>query len=133
MAGQGFFTYFSEGGEVFFYGRDICWGECKGDSSGFISHHEEEWGGVTSTVLVGVVDEFSKGEVLGPFSRGRTAIDAEVGFEFLVKMFSLSVCLWVIGGRQCDFVAQETSEFFCELRGELGTMIRDEFIMQAEA
>jgi hypothetical protein len=129
MAGESFFAYLGEGGEAFFYSRDICWGKCKGDSSGFISHHEEEWRGVTSTVFVGVVDEFSEGKVLGPFSGGRTAVDAKVGFKFLVKTFSLSIGLWMISSRQCNFVAKEASELFCELRGELGATVRDEFVM----
>jgi hypothetical protein len=75
------------------------------------------------------VDEFSEGEMLGPFSRGRMAIDAKVGFEFLVKTFSLSVGLRVISGGQGNFIAKEASELFCKLRGELGATVRDEFVM----
>ena len=42
------------------------------------------------------------------------AEDAEIGFKFLIGLFSLSVGLRVVGGEEFDVIFQETGEFPCE-------------------
>ena len=55
----------------------------------------------------GVVMEFSRGEELHPFSQVIDAEDAEIGLEFLIGSFSLSVGLRVIGGGESYIVVEE--------------------------
>jgi hypothetical protein len=50
------------------------------DASGFIFHHEEEWGGVTRIMFSMIMDKFCHGKVFDPIKRCRAAVDAEVGF-----------------------------------------------------
>ena len=59
--------------------------------------------------------------------------DAEIGFEFLIGSFSLSVGLRVVGSGEFDVIFQETGKLSCERRGELGTTIRDKGVMKAKA
>ena len=54
-----------------------------------------------------VVVEFSRGEELYPFSRVIGAEDAEIGLEFLIGSFSLSVSLRVVGGGESYIVVEE--------------------------
>ena len=61
------------------------------------------------------------------------AEDAEIGFEFLICLFGLSVGLRVVGSGEFNIIFQETGEFSCKCRGELGTTIRDEGVMKAKA
>ena len=42
------------------------------------------------------------------------AEDVEIGFEFLIGLFSLSVGLRVVGGEEFDVIFQEMGEFPCE-------------------
>ena len=51
--------------------------------------------------------EFGGGEVLHPFSRVIGAEYAEIGFEFLIGSFSLSVGLRVVGGGESYVVVEE--------------------------
>ena len=54
-----------------------------------------------------VVVEFGRGEELYPFSRVIGAEDAEIGLEFLIGLFSLSVSLRVVGGGELYIVVEE--------------------------
>ena len=56
----------------------------------------------------GVMVEFCGGEELRPFSRVIGAEYAEIGFEFLIGSFSLSVSLRVVGGGESYVVVEET-------------------------
>jgi hypothetical protein len=96
------------------------------DASGFISHHKEEWGGIAGIVFSMIMDEFCHGKMLDPIKRCRVAVGVEVSFKFLVQTFGLSISLGVICGGEGDFIVEESSKFFGEFRGELGTSIRDE-------
>ena len=40
--------------------------------------------------------------------------DVEIGFEFLIGSFGLSVGLRVVGGGEFDIIFQEMGEFPCE-------------------
>jgi hypothetical protein len=77
---DGFFSSLLEVSDSIFCGRDSGVWENVRDASGFISHHEEERGGVAGVMFSVVVDEFCHGEVLNPVERCGAAIDAEVGF-----------------------------------------------------
>ena len=59
--------------------------------------------------------------------------DAEIGFEFLIDSFGLSIGLRVVGGGEFDVIFQKMGKFSCECRGELGTTIRDNGVMKAKA
>ena len=54
-----------------------------------------------------VMVEFCGGEELHPFSWVIGAEYAEIGFEFLIGLFSLSVCLRVVGGGESYVVVEE--------------------------
>ena len=59
--------------------------------------------------------------------------DAEIGFKFLIGSFGLSVGLRVVVGGKFDIVLQETSKLSCECGGKLGTMIRDNGVMETKS
>ena len=79
-----------------------------------------------------VVLELSGGEELGPLVWVIYAEDPEVGFNFLIGLFSLSVSLGVIGSGQADVIFKDSSEFSGEGRCELWATIRDEDIMKSK-
>ena len=54
-----------------------------------------------------VMVEFGRGEELHPFSRVIGAEDAEIGLEFLIGSFSLSVGLRMIGSGELYVVVEE--------------------------
>ena len=54
-----------------------------------------------------VVVEFGRGEELYPFSWVIGAEDAEIGLEFLIGSFSLSVGLRVVGGGESYIIVEE--------------------------
>ena len=55
-----------------------------------------------------VMVEFCGGEELRPFSRVIGAEYAEIGFEFLIGSFGLSIGLRVVGGGKLYVVVEET-------------------------
>jgi hypothetical protein len=59
-----------------------------------------------------IVNKFCKGKVLDPCFRVGSAIDPQVCFQFLIKTFSLSISLQVIGGGRCDGVVKKLSKGF---------------------
>src|SRR6266481_1157607 len=52
-------------------------------------------------------------------------------FDFLVDMFGLPVCLWVVGGRCCDFDPKELTESPHEVQDKLGSSITNDFLREA--
>ena len=61
------------------------------------------------------------------------AEDLKVDPEFLVDSFSLAVGLRVVSGRQGKGVSKEFSKFPCKERCELGTSIRNNFVIEFES
>ena len=55
----------------------------------------------------GVMVEFGGGEELHPFSRVIGAEDAEIGLEFLIGSFCLSIGLRVIGSGESYVIIEE--------------------------
>ena len=74
-----------------------------------------------------VMGEFCMGNRIGPCSWLVIAKDTEVGLDLLVYSFSLSVRLWVIGGREGKVVLEDASKFLGEFGGKLGSTIGDDF------
>ena len=81
-----------------FYGGDRSIGDYRRKGTGFISHHEIEWGLVGDGVRAVIVSELSVGDVIGPRSGVIPTEDPKVCFDFLVYPFSFSVRLGVVGG-----------------------------------
>jgi hypothetical protein len=84
-------------------------------------------------VLSVIVDEFCEGKVFDPCFRVGSAIDPQIHFQFLIKMFSLSISLWVISGRRCDGVIKKLGKSFREFRDELGASIRDDLVVKSKS
>ena len=58
--------------------------------------------------------EFCGGEELRPFSWVIGTEYVEIGFEFLIGSFSLSIGLRVVGGGEFDIIFQEVGKFSCK-------------------
>ena len=98
----------------------------------FISHHEIEQRLVYDGMRVVIVDEFSVGDLVCPGTRVGPAEDPEVCLDLLVNTFCLTVRLEVVGGGEGEIIVEELSEFLGEGRGELWTLVRDDFIVKSE-
>ena len=73
----------------------------------FIAIEEGEWRCFGGAVWGRVMVEFCRGEELCPFSWVIGAEYAEIGFEFLIGSFSLSIGLKVVGGGELYVVVEE--------------------------
>ena len=73
--------------------------------------------------------EFCRGKELYPFSWVVGAKDAEISFEFLIGLLSLSICLRMVCCGEVNIILEETSKFLSEDRGELRASVGDESIM----
>jgi hypothetical protein len=80
VAGKGFLMDLVEQGNLFFCSWKRGVRKSLRDVPGFIPHHQEEWGCVLGTVLSGIVDKFSKGEMICPFCGGSSTVDPEIHF-----------------------------------------------------
>ena len=70
---------------------------------------------------------------LGPLMGVTGAEDTEVGFDFLVGSFGLSISLRVVRSGESNVVFEDSGEFLGECRGELGSSVRDESVVKSEA
>ena len=59
--------------------------------------------------------------------------DVEVYFNLLVDLFSFSVGLGVVGGGEGEVISEGFSKLFGKGRGELGTLVGDDFIIETES
>ena len=80
----------------------------------------------------GVVLEFSKRKEFGPLVGVIGAEDMEIGFDFLIGSFGLSVSLRMVCGRKSNVIFEDPGKFFSERRGELWSSVRDESIVKSE-
>ena len=48
-------------------------------------------------------------EEVRPFPRVVGTEDTEIGFNFLIGLFSLSISLWVVCGGELDIIVEESS------------------------
>ena len=80
-----------------------------------------------------VVDEFNIGDsIISPRSGIVFTQDLKVCFDFLVYLFHFSVRLGVISSGEEKVIFQEFSEFSSEGGYELRTLIKDDFVIEAE-
>ena len=93
------------------------------EGTGFISHHEIEWGLIHDRVRVVVVGEFSMGDFISSGTWVVTTGDLKVCFHLLVDMFSFAIRLGVIGNGERQVVVEEFPEFLGKDGGELWTLI----------
>ena len=77
---------------------------------GFISHHEVEWRLVGDKVKVVVVHEFHMGNFISPGHGVRSTKDPQIGFNFLVDLFSFSIGLRVVDSGEGKVIVEEFSE-----------------------
>ena len=80
-----------------------------------------------------VVCEFSVRDVFDPRGWVISAVHPQVGFDFLIHTFSFSIGLWVISGGEGKVISEDSSEFLCEGRGELCSMVRYDLFIEAKA
>ena len=73
----------------------------------FITIKEGEWRCLSGAMWGGVMVEFRGGERLHPFSWVIGAEDAEIGLEFLIGSFGLSVGLRVVSSGESYVVIEE--------------------------
>jgi hypothetical protein len=69
----------------------------RGINSWFISEHEEEGRGFSGAMGNRIVQILSGGKIFRPFVRIVGTEDPKIGFNFLIGLFGLSICLWMIG------------------------------------
>ena len=65
------------------------------------------------------MDEFSGSEEMRPFLHIIGTKDAEISFNFLIGLFSLSISLGMVGGREADIIFKKSCEFSCKGRCKL--------------
>ena len=73
--------------------------------------------------------EFRRRKELYPFSQVVGTKDAEICFELLIGVLSLSISLRMVGSGEVNIILEETSKFLSEGRSELRASVRDESIM----
>ena len=73
----------------------------------FIAVKEEKWRCLGGAMWGRVVVEFGRGKELYPFGWVVGTEDAELGFEFLIGSFCLSIGLGMIGSGESYVVSKE--------------------------
>ena len=81
----------------------------------------------------GVVLEFSKHEEFGPLMGVIGTKDTEIGFDFLIGPFGLSIGLRMVCGGKLNIILEDSGEFSGKRRSELWSSIRDKSIMESKA
>ena len=77
--------------------------------------------------------EFCESKELGPLVGITGAEDTEVGFDFLIGSFGLSISLRVVRSGESNIVFEDSSKFLGKRRGELGSSVRNEGVVESEA
>ena len=70
---------------------------------------------------------------LGPLMWIVGTEDTEIGFDFLIGSFGLSVGLRMVCGRKSNIIFEDPGKFLSERRSELWSSVRDESIVKSEA
>ena len=68
-----------------------------------------------------VVCKFGVRDVFDPRSWVISAVHPQVGFDFLIHMFSFSIGLWVISGGEGKVISEDSSKFLHQQITDLGT------------
>ena len=79
------------------------------------------------------MSELCVGDVIGPGSGVIPTEDLKVCFDFLVHPFGFPVRFGVVGGGKGKVIFQEFSQFSGKGGCELGSTVRDDFVVKAEA
>ena len=108
-------------------------GDDGGKHTGFISHHEEEWGLVGYGVRAVIVGELREGDVLSPRSGVGAAEDSQIGLYFLVYTFGFPISLRVVSSGEGEFITEEFAQFPSKGGGELRSSIGDDFVIKTES
>ena len=61
------------------------------------------------------------------------AKDPEVGLQFLVDLFELTISLGMVGSREGNVIFKELGEFLCKGKGKLWTAVQDYFVVETKA
>ena len=77
--------------------------------------------------------KFSGREELGPLMWVVGTEDAEIGFDFLIGSFGLSVGLRMVCGRKSNIIFEDSGKFLSECGSELWSSVRDESIVKSKA
>ena len=77
--------------------------------------------------------ELCERKELGPLMGIAGAEDTEVGFDFLIGSFGLSISLRVVRSGESNVVFEDSGKFFGKRRGELGSSVGDESVVKSEA
>ena len=76
--------------------------------------------------------ELSERKELGPLMGVIGAEDTEIGFDFLVGPFCLSVSLRMVCGGKSDIIFEDSGKFSGECRSKLRSPVRDKSIMESK-
>ena len=69
---------------------------------------------------------------LGPLMWIVGTEDTEIGFDFLIGSFGLSIGLRMVCGRKSNVIFEDPGKFLSERRSELWSSVRDESIVKSE-
>ena len=78
-------------------GRGGGRGGKKGDGRGLIAHEGTERGSVDGGTMTDIMSKFSSGKVVSPVILADRAVGTKVLFKFLINLFSLTICLRMVG------------------------------------
>ena len=76
--------------------------------------------------------KLSSGKKVCPFPRVVGTEDPEIGFDLLIGLFGLSVCLRVICGGELDVIVEESCQFSGKGGCELWASVGYQEVMEAE-
>ena len=77
--------------------------------------------------------KFGSHKELGPLMWVIGTEDAEIGFDFLIGSFGLSIGLRMVSGRKSNVIFEDPGKFLGERRSKLWSSVRDESIVESEA
>ena len=77
--------------------------------------------------------EFCESKEFGPLMGIAGAEDTEVGFDFLIGSFGLSISLRVVCGGESNVVFEDSGELLGKRRGELRSSVRNESVVKSKA
>lgn len=78
------------------------------------------------------MSEFSHWKEVHPFIWGTLAKDPEICLKFLIDLFKFTIGLRVVGSEESDIIRKKSGKLLDEIRGELGVIVRDDFVVEAK-
>ena len=77
--------------------------------------------------------KFGGRKELGPLMWVIGTEDVEIGFDFLIGSFGLSIGLRMVSSRKSNVIFEDPGKFLGECRSKLLSSVRDESIVESEA